>query len=133
MGVGECCRGRRDRVNWLWSLIGFVFLAIGAIGLVLPVWPTTIFWIIAALCFARSHPAARDWIYKRPGIGPQIEDYVEKGLISWRGKVAALSGMGLGAAVSAFLFWGAPAWLGLTLGVLSISAVYVVTRPSKRP
>lgn len=132
MGMGECSGGRTGRVNWLWSLVGAVFFSFGAIGLFLPVWPTTVFWIFAALCFARSHPGARDWIYKRPGIGPQIENYVERGLISWRGKIAALSGMGLGAAVSAILLWGAPLWLGGAIGILSLSAIYVVTRPSAR-
>ncbi|MEL6830790.1 MAG: YbaN family protein [Pseudomonadota bacterium] len=117
-------------MNWLWSLVGAAFFSIGAIGLFIPVWPTTVFWIIAALCFARSHPSARDWIYRQPGIGSQIENYVEHGLISWRGKVAALSGMGLGAGICALLLWRAPLWLGGSLIILSVSALYVVTRPS---
>ena len=49
-------------MRWLWILLGFVFLSIGAVGLILPIWPTTIFWIAAVFCLAESHPKIRDWI-----------------------------------------------------------------------
>jgi len=62
-------------MRWLWALFGFVFLGIGAIGLVLPLWPTTIFWIAAVFCLAESHPKVRDWIYSRPGVGPIVRDF----------------------------------------------------------
>ena len=35
---------------------GYLFFAMGLIGAVLPVLPSTVFWILAAICFARSSP-----------------------------------------------------------------------------
>jgi len=82
---------------WHWRILGFLLLAIGGIGVVLPVLPTTIFWILAALCFARSDPKIRDWIYARPGFGPQVRLFIENGQMTRTGKNGALVGMALAA------------------------------------
>lgn len=41
-----------------WALLGFggFNFALGAIGLILPVLPTTVFWIVAIGCFSRASP-----------------------------------------------------------------------------
>ena len=66
----------------LWRAAGGVMFALGAIGLVLPVWPTTIFWILAALAFARSWPRMRDRLYAWPRLGPTIAAFAEHGVMS---------------------------------------------------
>lgn len=109
-------------------LLGGLFFALGAIGLVLPVWPTTIFWILAAICFARSSPATRDWIYARPGIGGIIEDFVEYGRVSRKAKIGALTGMALAAALCTALLWQQKIVLYGVLTTLALVAAYVATR-----
>ena len=111
-------------------LLGFLFLALGAIGLFLPVWPTTIFWIVAALCFTRSSPAMRDWIYARPGLGPPIRDFIEKGTLSRSSKTGAVTGMALASGISGFLLWGRWMWLAVALGLILCGVAYVLTRPT---
>ncbi len=119
-------------MRWLWAGIGFIFLAIGAIGIVVPLWPTTIFWILAVLCLAESHPKVRDWIYARPGIGRVIEDFVERGEISQRGKTAAIGGMLLACLISAwFLRQSITGLAAVIIGVL-IGILFVATRPSPK-
>ncbi|WP_300376388.1 YbaN family protein [Henriciella sp.] len=111
-------------------LLGFLFLALGAIGIFLPVWPTTIFWIVAALCFTRSSPAMRDWIYARPGLGPPIRDFIEQGTLSRSSKSGALAGMAIASGISGFLLWGRWAWLAIALGLVVTGAAYVLSRPT---
>lgn len=111
-------------------LLGFLFLALGAIGIFLPVWPTTIFWIVAALCFARSSPAMRDWIYARPRFGPPIQQFIERGTLSNASKGGALFGMTLAGAISTFILWGHWSWMALAIGLLICGAVYVLSRPT---
>ena len=115
-------------MRWLWVLAGFIFLAIGAIGLVLPLWPTTIFWIAAVFCLAESHPKIRDWIYARPGVGPIVKDFVERGEISRKGKVAAIGGMLLACLFSGWFL--RESWLGLSVlvGTIGIGILFVATR-----
>lgn len=115
-------------MRWLWILFGFVFLAIGAVGLVLPLWPTTIFWIAAVFCLAESHPKIRDWIYARPGIGPIVRDFVERGEISRKGKYAAIGGMVLACLISGWFLRSS--WIGLSVlvGSIAIGVLFVATR-----
>lgn len=111
-------------------LLGFLLLGLGAIGLFLPVWPTTIFWILAAMSFARSSPAMRDWIYARPKFGPEIQAFIEEGTLSRTSKTGALSGMALASGISTFLLWQRWTWLTMALALILAGAIYVLTRPS---
>ncbi|MEQ8559034.1 MAG: YbaN family protein [Henriciella sp.] len=111
-------------------LLGFLFLALGAIGLVLPIWPTTVFWIVAALCFARSSPVMRDWIYARPKLGPPIQQFIEKGTLSRASKSGALFGMALATGISGVLLWGRWTWMATAIALTLGGAAYVLTRPS---
>lgn len=117
------------RRMWSWRILGLVAFAFGAIGLFVPIWPTTVFWIVAALAFARSNPAWAEWIYTRPKIGPVIRTFVETGALSRAGKVAALGGMGLAAAFLGVLFWKRPIPLAIGLSILGAGALFVITRP----
>jgi uncharacterized membrane protein YbaN (DUF454 family) len=89
-----------------------------------------VFWIVAALAFARSNPAWAEWIYARPKIGPVIRTFVETGALGRAGKMAALGGMALAALVMGVAFWKRPVPLGIGLSVLGAGALFVMTRPS---
>lgn len=53
---------------------GFVFLALGAIGIVFPIWPTTPFVMLSAACFTAS-PQLRARIMKISFFREHIENY----------------------------------------------------------
>tara|TARA_R110000751_G_scaffold62790_12_gene129999 strand:+ start:28808 stop:29215 length:408 start_codon:yes stop_codon:yes gene_type:complete len=113
---------------WAWRILGMIAFALGAIGIVLPIWPTTIFWIVAALAFAKSNPQWADWIYARPGLGGPIRTYAETGRMSMRSKSAALAGMALAAAGTTYVFWNRPWAMGVSLGLLALGAAFVISR-----
>ena len=56
-------------------LLGLVSVAVGAIGIVVPGLPTTVFFIIAAACFAKSNPRLEQWVLGLPRIGPAVQRY----------------------------------------------------------
>jgi len=112
----------------IWRILGGLAFAVGAVGIVLPVMPTTIFWILAALCFARSDPKVRDWIYARPGIGPQVELFLEHGQMTKAGKRGALTGMALGAGILFFFFHARPLVLGIGFAITALGAGLVLSR-----
>ena len=54
---------------------GLACVGIGAVGLVVPGLPSTVFFIAAAACFSRSHPRLEQWVLDLPKIGPAVRDY----------------------------------------------------------
>lgn len=114
---------------WSWRILGLIAFVFGAIGLFIPIWPTTVFWIVAALAFARSNPAWAEWIYARPKIGPAIRTFVETGALDRAGKTAALGGMSLAALIVGAVFWKRPVPLGIGLSIIGFGALFVATRP----
>ncbi len=59
----------------LWLLSGLLLVGIGSVGVVVPGLPTTVFFIGAAACFARSSPRLEQWVLDLPRIGPLVRDY----------------------------------------------------------
>jgi uncharacterized membrane protein YbaN (DUF454 family) len=109
---------------------GFLFLAMAAVGVVLPVMPTTVFLILAAAAFARSSPRLEAWMLSHPSFGPTIRRWRESGAISLPAKRLAIGGMATGFAILVLVTQ--PGWLltAVVAVVLAACAAYVLTRRS---
>lgn len=116
----------------VYLLVGHLLVGLGFIGMLLPVMPTTIFWIGAAACYARSSPERYRRLIGSGKVGVAVSHYLDHGVISTKGKKAALIGM----TISAVLIVVSP--LGylptvLALAGIGIGALYVSTRPNEVP
>lgn len=58
--------------------LGALFVGIGAVGVALPVLPTTPFILVAAFCFGKSSKRAEKWISNNRYFGSHIENYKNK-------------------------------------------------------
>jgi uncharacterized membrane protein YbaN (DUF454 family) len=110
--------------------LGCLMLALGIIGAILPVMPTTIFLIFAVWFFGRSSPRLEQWLLNHPRFGPSLQRWRDYGAIPRKAKIMAVAGMAFGYVV----FWiGAKPgpWLAAGVAVFMIgSAIYVVSRPT---
>lgn len=59
-------------------IVGVISMVIGAIGIVVPVLPTTPFLILASLCFLRSSKKAYTYLYNNKHFGPYLKHYYTK-------------------------------------------------------
>jgi len=121
-------RHRLSRAAWLG--LGLVFVALGFIGALLPLMPTTIFLILAAGCFARSSPRLEAWLLDHPRFGATLVAWRRDGAIPTRAKWFACSGIALGYAL---FCWSARPELWLALGVgtaMAGCALFIVSRPA---
>ncbi len=110
----------------LYFAAGIFFVALGAIGAVLPIFPTVPFLLVAVFCFARSNPAWEQKILDHPTWGPQIRDWRERRAINRRAKIMAVGAMATGAVVTWYTL-GEP-WIWVSVGVLVIAGSWIVTR-----
>jgi hypothetical protein len=88
---------------------GFISLALGVIGILLPVLPTTPFVLLAAICFSASHKGLNGWLTKSRLFGPFIENYRTGKGIGKRHKIVSV------------LFL----WTGLTVSMLITKIVWL--------
>jgi len=114
----------------LLQALGWVCVGLGAIGVVLPVMPTTVFLLIALWAFARSSPRLHAWLLNNPHFGPYIVDWENHRVIPVRAKIMAV---GMMTASGLWLAFGTSAPLFVVLGVVVVMlcvAVFILTRPS---
>jgi hypothetical protein len=112
-------------VRWVWFVAGWVAVALGGIGVVVPGLPTTVFFIIAAWCFGRSSPRFERWVLDLPKIGPMVRDHRAGLGMPRRAKVVAVSMIVIFAGAST-LAAGHPA-LSLTIAAAGLVGVWYVT------
>ena len=115
-------------IKILWLLAGLASVAIGAIGVVVPLLPTTPFLLVAAFAFARSSTRLNRWLREHRSFGPLIENWHREGSIDRKVKRTAIIVI-LITPVITWLF-GVPLWLiAGQLAVLSAAAIFILTRP----
>lgn len=105
---------------------GLVALALGAIGVALPIMPTVPFLLLAAFCFARSHPEWEARLLDHPHYGPSLRDWRERRAISRKAKIAAITAMAVGVGFT-WLAVGWP-WVMISVAVLTVCGTWIWTR-----
>jgi len=95
--------------HWLrkWSLLvlGVIAVGLGAVGVVVPLLPTTPFLLLAAACFMRSSDRLYGWLIRSRWLGDYLRNYREHRAMTLGAKISALT-----------LLWG----------VIGYSAIMVV-------
>ncbi|MBP6737912.1 MAG: YbaN family protein [Rhodobacteraceae bacterium] len=113
----------------LWLGLGLLAVALGALGVMLPVLPTTPFMLLAAGCFAKSSPRLHDWLITHRIFGPPLRNWAERGAIAPGAKRAAALAMAGVFALSLVL--RLPLWALAVQGVAMGGALtFILTRPS---
>lgn len=82
---------------------GLACVGLGALGLVVPGLPATIFFILAAACFSRSDPRLEQWVLDLPRVGPTVRDYRAGLGMPRRAKRWAIASMVVFSGISAVL------------------------------
>lgn len=113
--------------------IGWLCVGLGVLGIIIPLFPTTPFLLVAVWAFSRSSPEMAAKLRNNRYAGPYIRDWQDNGVIPLQAKVAAIAMM---AAAVAYLEWGTvtPQWVIAIVAVALIAVgIFIVSRPSLPP
>jgi uncharacterized membrane protein YbaN (DUF454 family) len=110
-------------------ILAYTSVMLAAVGVVLPLLPTTPFVLLAAFFASKGSPAFAQWLEGHPRFGPAIDQWRTRRAIPVRAKVLACSMMAFSWGVLILL--GTPGVVVAIAGVfLCGTAYYLVTRPS---
>ncbi len=112
-----------------YNVIGILAIALGVLGIFLPLLPTTPFLLLAAWCFARGSSTMHQWLMTHRLFGDYLRNYGEGRGIPLRAKIVALVMMWSSLGYAAWRFDSV--WLKLALLVVGIGvSAYMVRLPS---
>ncbi|MFV0284048.1 MAG: YbaN family protein [Castellaniella sp.] len=122
-------------IRALLTFLGSLSLALGVLGIFLPLLPTTPFLLLAAFCFLRGSPRMHAWLMSHHILGPYIRDFQTGRGIPLRSKCVTLTLMWVSLALSAWIMpvpW--TRWFLLIPGIgVTIYLWRLPTRPSGDP
>jgi uncharacterized membrane protein YbaN (DUF454 family) len=113
-----------------WQAMGGIALLLGAVGVVLPLLPTTPFVILAAFSFAKGSPALHDWLMRSRTFGPIITDWRANGTIAPRYRILALAMM-CGALALSVAMTVPLAVLAIQALCMAAAASFILSRPNR--
>ena len=87
-------------VRIIFLAAGTILVGIGILGMFLPLLPTTIFFILAAWCFARSSEKFHFWIHNNRFFGKYLSDYMQNKGMTLRSKLFSISFLWAGILIS---------------------------------
>ena len=115
--------------RFLWTALGVFSLGLGAIGVILPLLPTTPLVLFAAFSFAKGSPRLRQRLVEHRIFGPIIADWERHGAISRRYKILACVAMGA-VLLASFLAQLSAVIIAVQAVCMGAGATYVLSRPS---
>lgn len=115
----------------LWLAGGFVCLALGAIGLLLPLVPTVPFVLLAAACFSRGSERWERWLLQHPRLGPLVRDWRDHHAMPLRAKIIATAMMTV-SSIGA-LWFVPPPWQWLPGACCAAVAIWMWRLPNSQP
>jgi len=119
--------------RYLLLAVGWLFLALGAIGAFLPVLPTVPFLLITAWAWSKSSKRLHRWLYSNPTYGPYLVDWNRYGVIPRRAKIMAIGMMAAGW-LSYTVFFATNWWLPALIAAIELAVGwFIATRPSAPP
>ncbi|HET9947861.1 MAG TPA: YbaN family protein [Longimicrobiales bacterium] len=110
---------------------GWAAVALGLIGIAVPLLPTTCFLLLAGWCFARSSPRAERWLHENRLFGRYLRDYRERGIVSVRVRRTTLAVLWGVIGASAF-FFAERLWVVALLLLVAVAVtVHLYTLPTE--
>lgn len=118
---------RKKLKQYLFITLGWFFVALGAIGAVLPLLPTTPFLILALACFAENSPRFHRMLLNHKWFGPPLQQWEQSHTMRPRVKKKVYLLIILTFGISIGVLWGRIG-LQLMLVGLCLTLLWFISR-----
>lgn len=114
--------------------VGLLSTGLGALGIFLPILPTTPFLLLAVFCFARSSTRLHNYLVNHKTFGTYISNYYHNAMTP-KHKARTLVALWFGITVSCLLLNTTATWIVLPViaGLVSIHLLRLKPNPEKAP
>ena len=117
-------------LRWTLLLSGFIAVALGVLGIFLPVLPTVPFLLLAVACFTRSSERFYNWLIDHAHLGPMIRPYLDGNGLKRTTKLKAVGLVWISITISVLLMSARP-WLQGTLILIALGVtIYLLRLPT---
>lgn len=116
----------------LLAATGTASACLGALGIFVPLLPTTPFLLLSAYCFSKSSPTLHGWLVTNRHLGPYLARYQPGRRLSPRDLALALAVLWISISVSIALAMPHAAGRAVLIGVATAVSVYLVRRGPAR-
>ncbi|NKE06214.1 DUF454 family protein [Mesobacillus selenatarsenatis] len=108
-------------------IIGTLSIALGVIGIVVPLLPTTPLILLGAACYVKASDELYQKLIKNKWLGRYIKDFREKNGITLKNKVLSLSLMWI-SITGTILFFDIEFWLAAALIIVAVTvSAYILS------
>lgn len=115
-------------LRWVAVIFGWIMVCLGAVGALLPLFPTTVFLLIGMWAFSISSPRFRNWLLEHRWLGPVLRAWHQHRAIPRIAKILSVTTMAGSVTVLALVAaWIVPV---VAAGVSAPVALFIVSRPT---
>lgn len=107
-------------VKALLIVIGTFSIALGVIGIIVPLLPTTPLLLLGAACYIRSSEKLYKLLLRNKWLGGYIEDFQQKKGITLKNKVISITALWLSMGISLY-FSISTLWMSILLVIIAVS------------
>lgn len=118
-GVSLRTPSKHRVVRWTFITLGSLLVAIGVLGVFLPLLPSTVFFLMAAGCYGKSSPGAYQWLTTNRWFGRHLRDYREERGATMGAKFMSVGSLWLGIGLSEVFIDNL--WVRLTLLAIALA------------
>lgn len=118
--------------RYIYIVLGTIFLILGAIGVFLPLLPTTPFWLLTCWFYIRSSQKLYDRVMANRYFGGYIKAYMVDKSISLKSKVLIISVMWI-SILCCVIFWVSLWWVRILLILINIGVTWhILSFPTRK-
>ena len=110
-------------INIFWIVLGFICLGLGIIGIIMPILPTTPFFLVTVVCFARGSERLKQWFMSTSFHKKYIQSFYEKKGMTLKNKLIILSFASIMLAVA--FYFSAKLYARILIACVFLAKYYV--------